>query len=49
MENIHPDGPPPADVNVLLRLDFPPDLLASLPPRGFLPAPLLHACAGLTP
>lgn len=45
----HPDGPPPADVNVLLRLDLPPDLLAALPPRGFVPAPLLHACAGLTP
>ncbi len=45
----HPDGPPPADVNVLLNLTLPPDLLAVLPPKGFVPAPLLHACAGLTP
>lgn len=45
----HPDGPAPADVNVLLELDLPRGVAAVLPPRGFVaPADLLR-CAGLAP
>lgn len=40
----HPDGPAPADVNVLLELDLPRGVATVLPARGFVsPADLLAA------
>jgi O-antigen ligase len=45
----HPDGPPPADVPVLLNLNLPPELRAALPPRGFVSPADLLACAALAP
>lgn len=45
----HPDGPAPADANILLRPNLPPELAACLPPRSYLSASLLLDCAGLAP
>ncbi|MEO0055637.1 MAG: hypothetical protein RLZZ50_1584, partial [Verrucomicrobiota bacterium] len=43
----HPDGPAPADVNILLELDLPEGVAAVLPARGFVSPADLLAVGGL--
>jgi hypothetical protein len=42
----HPDGPAPIDANIQFNLQLPPDLAALVPPKGWLPGPLLLGFLG---
>jgi len=37
----HPDGVPPADVNIQRLIELPPSLVELVPPKGWLPGPFL--------
>ena len=42
----HPDGPPPVDTNILIRIDLPPALAPLVPGKGWLPGPFLTGFLG---
>ncbi|MEY4488479.1 MAG: hypothetical protein RIQ79_987 [Verrucomicrobiota bacterium] len=42
----HPDGPPPVDTNILVRVELPPALAPLVPAKGWLPGPFLLGFLG---